>query len=135
MLAGRCFLVVEDEVLILLDLETVLRGAGAEVFSASSLAAARKIVETQSLDAALLDVHLKSDQPLAGDDCEKIANCLQRDGVPFAFLTAELDMDGWKNAFHVPLLKKPYRPEDILAIARQLLLSRSSQEDRPVLDL
>lgn len=121
MLAGKRILVLEDEVLILLDLETVLRQAGAEVFSISSVRAARAVVNAHSLDAALLDVHLNGNGALDAENCQEIADNLNERGVPFAFITGETEMTCWDSVYQAPLLKKPYLPEHVLTVADHLV--------------
>jgi DNA-binding response OmpR family regulator len=74
---GKFILVVEDEAIIALDLETSLSDAGYTVLVASSCAAALGILSTWRPDAAILDVQLRD------GDCEDVATSLATAGVPF----------------------------------------------------
>ena len=60
-LAGRCILVVEDEPVIALQLETQLNAAGARVYSAGRLRDALYMAEHPALSAAVLDFRLGGD--------------------------------------------------------------------------
>ena len=57
-LAGRRLLVVEDELLISLDIQQALRGAGATVVSAGYVDAALYMTEQAELSAAVVDLRL-----------------------------------------------------------------------------
>jgi DNA-binding response OmpR family regulator len=59
-LAGTTVLLLEDEFLIAMDAEEILRNMGVErVVVASTFAEAQKAAETNGFDLALLDVNIK----------------------------------------------------------------------------
>ena len=76
-LEGRRILVVEDEFLIAMDVEDVLRALGAEVVGPfGRLEPALGAVQREDLDGAVLDVRLD------GDTIEPVAAVLVSRGVP-----------------------------------------------------
>jgi PAS domain S-box-containing protein len=115
-LAGKRFLVVEDEPLVALDLSAGLQEAGAQVVaSTGSASQALHIVENERLDAALLDGNLK------GRPVDDIAASLTRHNVPFAFVTG-YGRESLPRAFGtVALLAKPFSKPQLLEVAAQLI--------------
>jgi two-component SAPR family response regulator len=100
---GFTILIVEDQALIALNIEDVVREIGATmVGSATQLSDALPLVETASWDAAFLDIKLAN-----GEMVYPVAERLQAKGVAFAFLTA---CDGEIDARYsdVPVLRKPF---------------------------
>jgi CheY-like chemotaxis protein len=76
-LAGRRILLVEDEFLIAMEVEDVLRDLGAEVVGPfARLEPALGVVHREKLDGAVLDVRLN------GDTIEPVAAVLISRGVP-----------------------------------------------------
>ncbi|TPJ65728.1 response regulator [Mesorhizobium sp. B2-6-1] len=79
---GPRVLVVEDEWLIAEDTALVLRSAGYQVVGpAPSVAAALRLVGSDKIDMALLDIQLNGETSLP------LAETLQAQGVPFALMT------------------------------------------------
>jgi len=81
--AGRRVLVVEDDFLVSLATIDFLENIGCEVVGpAARLGMAIRLAQSESLDAAVLDINL------AGDMVWPVAEVLRRRGVPFIFLSA-----------------------------------------------
>lgn len=81
-LSGRRVLVVEDESLVAMLLETILEDMGClPVGPASNVDEGLAMATDESLDAALLDVNV------AGRQVFPIADALKARGVPFVFST------------------------------------------------
>ena len=101
-------LIVEDYSLIALEMEDAVRRNGGSVLGpAASIRDALALIQTASCDAALLDVKLTGGETVYG-----VAERLEADGVPFAFVTA------WDGAIeerfaHVPVLRKPFGEADL----------------------
>lgn len=123
-LAGKRFLVVEDEPLVMLELVDVLTGAGAEIAGqASSKSDALKLAQESEADAALLDGNLQ------GELVDDIALALAERGIPFLFvsgygrdhLPAEFD--------RVLVVSKPFSPESLLKNAGRLFTMEKTQKD------
>lgn len=115
-LAGRRFLVVEDEPLLALELVSILEDAGAEVEGpAVTPQQALELIAGARLDGALLDGNLR------GAPVDEVAGALTRAGVPFAFVTG-YGLDHLPRAFAAaPVLTKPFTQQSLLETARRLL--------------
>ncbi len=110
LLRGQRILVVEDDALLAMTVEDVLREAGADtVGPAATLASAKALVAEDNLSAAVLDIRLDS------DEVWPVARLLAKDGVPFVFLTGQFDRTAlpaeWAQR---PILSKPARPMQIV---------------------
>lgn len=80
--AGRRVLVVEDESLVAMLLETILEDMGCEtVGPASTIEEGLRLAADERIDAALLDVNV------SGRQVFPIARALKDRGVPFVFST------------------------------------------------
>ena len=120
-LAGLCFLVVEDESLIALDLIDRLELAGADVAPpVSTETDALQAVRDGEFDCALLDANLH------GRSVQNIAAALTQRGIPFVFITG-YGRAGLPPSFqHAPTLSKPVSDQELFdAITR--IVSPSSK--------
>jgi DNA-binding response OmpR family regulator len=103
-------LVVEDELLIAMQIESVLRGAGHDVVGPfGRLDRAVSCARDGRLDAAVLDVNL------AGEKVFPVADALARRQIPFVFLTACGQDIVPERFWQRPFLRKPYRAKPLLA--------------------
>jgi CheY-like chemotaxis protein len=115
-LSGRRILVVEDDLMIAMLIDDVLKEAGCDVVGPlPRLAPALQAASSERLDGALLDINL------AGELVSPVADRLIERGVPFLFLTGY----GWHmlpERFHTrPLVTKPCRQDMLLtALARAI---------------
>jgi two-component sensor histidine kinase len=107
-LSGLKVLLVENNLIIAMDGEDILRRLGADVATAPSVAEAMEILAGQSFDLALLDVNL-------GDETSfGIADRLAADGVPFVFATGYGEGIAQANSHSgAPVLQKPYTMEGV----------------------
>ena len=115
LLSGRRVLVVEDEMLLLMMAEDMLADLGCEaVTSAASVDQALALIDAQVFDAAMLDMNLN------GHKSHAVAAALTARGVPFVFSTGYRShmRDGYLDR---PVLKKPYKPEQLVEIFTRLL--------------
>ena len=95
---GRLVLVVEDEFLIAMDLELLLRRHGWRVLGpAATVNEALRLLQSETPDVALLDINLR------GELVTPVAEELRARGVPFLLASA---YDGHELAV-VPLAKAP----------------------------
>ncbi len=110
-------LVVEDDFLLALRLETLLGDAGYDVVGpAARLDQALTLIENEPVDAAILDVNLN------GTLVFPLADALARQGAPFLFLTAYSDDHVYpKHLRGRPRLGKPQGDNGILLALRRLL--------------
>jgi PAS domain S-box-containing protein len=113
---GRRILVVEDEPLLAMELETNLAALGCKTIrSAATLNSAKTAVHESQCDAALVDVNL------AGRQVDDLAIALTRKNIPFALVTGygrEALPSGFKDAM---ILSKPFGKEQLLTVLAQLL--------------
>ncbi len=100
-LTSHRILVVEDEVIIALDIENIVREANGKVAArATSLAKALRLADTANLTLAILDFRLGRENSLP------VAKKLYTAQVPFIFYTgnAPLLSEMWPA---VPIVSKP----------------------------
>ena len=115
-LRGACILIVEDETLITMLLEDILDELGCRVSaSAATLRQAQDLAGTAQVQAAILDVNL------GGDPVFPVAEQLAARKIPFVFASgygASGLPEEWQG---YPTLPKPFMPDQVEAILRQLL--------------
>jgi PAS domain S-box-containing protein len=120
-LQGKRILVIEDEPLVAMDVESSLTAAGCKVVGpAATLERAKLLIEESDCDAVLLDVNL------AGQPVDELATLLTRNNCPFAFVTGygrEALPPGFRGAV---VLGKPFGADQLLATVEVLLYQPAS---------
>ena len=113
---GRRILIVEDEPLLAMELETNLNALGCKTLrSAATLNAAKAAIGDSRCDAALVDVNL------GGRQADELAVALTRKNIPFAFVTG-YGREGLPAGFkEAAILSKPFAKEELLVVLAQLL--------------
>jgi CheY-like chemotaxis protein len=103
-LTGSKVLVVEDETMVSLMIESMLEDIGAQVVGpAATVDQALALLNMNDVDAVLLDVNLGE-----GGTSKAIADRLMRDGIPFAFVTG-YGRGSISEAYEtVPIVPKPF---------------------------
>eukprot|EP00913_Durusdinium_trenchii_P021225 g19938.t1 len=115
------FLLVEDQMLIAADVETMLADRGvASVTTAPSVTDAMRKLKSFTPDVAILDVNLGSGTSLP------IAEELVRRGVPFVFATGYSDRAIIPSHLSAPVVRKPYEADSLLACITRLLAEKSA---------
>ena len=115
-LAGRLILLVEDEPLVALELDSALRASGARVVSAGYVKSGLFTTEHPDLSAAVVDLHLGDGSGIA------VCRRLRHLRVPFLIYTGYPRMLVASEWNDVPVISKPARSKEIVAaIARMLL--------------
>ncbi|HEY4584914.1 MAG TPA: response regulator [Brevundimonas sp.] len=102
--AGRRVLIVEDESLVAMLLETILADLGCDVVGPESNIedGLTAVADVAGLDAALLDVNV------AGREIFPVAEALKAKGVPFVFSTGYGEAglpEHWRGN---PTVQKPF---------------------------
>jgi PAS domain S-box-containing protein len=120
-LEGKRILVIEDEPLVSMEIESNLANAGCEIVGpAATLDRAKSLAETADYDAALVDVNLK------GQPVDELATLLTKKNRPFAFVTGygrDALPSGFRGAI---ILGKPFSADQLLATTEVLLYQPSS---------
>jgi CheY-like chemotaxis protein len=107
----RRILVVEDEALIAMDLERIVRRAGCEVLGPVGRAEeALRLAAEERLDAAILDIELSDGDSFA------VADALARRRVPFVFVTGSAPAALPERFRGRPLIRKPYNAAKLAAM-------------------
>lgn len=115
-LQGLTALVVEDETLIFLLIEDMLRELGcAEVQHASGVVEALAMLDEQLPDLAVLDVNL------AGEAAFPVATRLSEANIPFVFATGYGRQGVPREWAPKPIIQKPFRIETLAAALRGVL--------------
>lgn len=111
----RDVFVLEDEALIAMEIEAMLRAAGYRVVGpATSIAEAMQICEALTDGCALLDVNLD------GAAVTPVARLLAERGIPFALVTG-YDADSVPEQFRDRIIiRKPFTDADLFTALNQL---------------
>lgn len=114
-LKGKRILLIEDEPLVSMDMESSLTAAGCEVIGpAGTIEDAKLLVEDADYDAALVDANL------AGYPVDELATALTQKNCPFAFVTGygrEALPSGFREAV---MLGKPFSQDQLLTVVEML---------------
>ncbi|CAN5229418.1 response regulator [soil metagenome] len=108
-------LVVEDDTLIAMDTAETIAGFGvASVQTARDVAGALQKIATRAPDFVLLDVGLIREKSFV------VAEQLERQNIPFAFVTGYSGPAGVPATFaRYPVLRKPYTRDELMATLRK----------------
>jgi DNA-binding response OmpR family regulator len=120
-------LVVEDNALLGLDIAQQLLDAGLDVVGpATSVTKALMLVVATGCDAAVLDVNLGS------ETSEAVALELRARSTPFVVLSG-YSSEQHPPGFHgAPMLSKPARPEDLIAMLFKCLGEEERAQPRQI---
>ena len=112
-LRGKRVLLVEDELLIAMHAEEILRDLGAEVVGpANSLPEAWSFTESESFDCAMLDRNLN------GEFSDELAHELMRRGIVVILATGYGPIDSDRS---YEVVSKPYDESRIAAAFRSAM--------------
>jgi PAS domain S-box-containing protein len=114
-LCRKHLLVIEDEPLVAIEIETVLVDAGADITVAGSASQALHHIEHSHFHAALLDGNLH------GSSVEEIAAALTRKKIPFAFVTGYGKQNLPRSFSGASVVTKPFVPFELVDAASKLL--------------
>ena len=120
MSASKRILLVEDEALISLDIETTLAQAGHQVSVAASSADAETILQAAEFDLAIVDFHLRD------GTANGLADHLSQLGVPFILCSGAASLEELGSAFvNVQVLPKPFSTDALLGTVATAARSRT----------
>jgi DNA-binding NtrC family response regulator len=119
-------LVVEDEILVLLELESVLREAGAdEIHLCRNVDSALNRIEQENITAAILDVRLGQEV------VTPVAQALAQRGTPFIFYTGQTSRDPVLRQWPKDrILPKPARAHTIVDMLSKAIRGESALSAR-----
>jgi hypothetical protein len=108
--------IAEDSVLISLDLEKILIDYGYQIAGqAGSVANSLEIIGASEIDFAFINYRL-------GDGTsEPISEALISRAIPYAFCTGQSGRDFPKNLSEIPVIQKPFVPDDIRRTVKHLI--------------
>lgn len=120
LLSGFSILVVEDNALLAMTVDSILRSAGAEVAGpVGTLSEAEQLARAAALSGALLDIKLESEEVWPA------ARILLERRVPFVFCSGHFDRDNlpveWSS---YPILTKPARASQIIEQLATLIANK-----------
>jgi DNA-binding NarL/FixJ family response regulator len=122
-LRGKRVLLLEDEPLLLMHLEDIVREFGCEILANEmKLEPAMRSARNLPLDFAILDINV------GGETAEPVAEILEGRGIPFLFATGYDGGAAFSRSVSWPRLGKPYHAESLHA-ALSRLLADSPPED------
>ncbi len=123
-LKGKRILVVEDEPILAMCLEDMLRDLGCEVVGpALRLDAAVDLAKHAPLDAAVLDVNLGGGRSYA------VADALVGRDIPYVFATGYGASAVEPGRPETPIVQKPYSDRDLEAALLSLFPSANGPSD------
>lgn len=105
-------LVLEDDPETGALIETSLAGAGYIVHLAEAVPGALHLIDDLAFDAAVLDYCIGTNTAL------QVAQSLRTRLIPFVFCTADDDLP--VEFEDVPVLGKPFAPEDLIGVVRSV---------------
>ncbi len=110
-------MILEDNMIIALDAEELIREMGArQVLTAASVAEADRILDENTVDFCLLDVNL------GAETSAPVARRLVAEGVPFVFATGYGEAQDLRADFpDVPIIQKPYGSDSLAAVLTGVL--------------
>ena len=117
-------LIAEDERIIALDLERMLRDAGADVVGPAYTAAeALALAQHSALDVAVLDVRL------GRETSRHIAAHLVSRNVPLLFYTGQIEHESPIHCGNILQLSKPASPKKLIGALQRLLHLKRRHSD------
>lgn len=115
MVHGTRVLVVEDEALLALEIDALLRDCGMTTVGPISRSDdALRLIGDHTIDCAVLDVNLQ------GESTERVAAELASRSIPFAFVTGYGQTDIPKRFHDAPVLLKPFAGTALIETVRSL---------------
>ena len=126
-LSGRWILLVEDEIIVACLLEDMLADLGCAVVGpAASIHQALAMIDTEAIDAAVLDVNLN------GQMSYPIADVLAARGVPFVFSTG-YHKDRLLERYRIfPALQKPFHLLELTDMLAMLLTPKKPSAESAI---
>jgi hypothetical protein len=111
-------LVAEANVVLALDLESILATLGCQIVGPFATAHdALDALDNDLLDIALIDFHVRG-------AAEPLSAALDSRGIPYALCTGRSDVEVSEQYPNTPILGKPYTSEDVSRVVDSLIAAR-----------
>jgi DNA-binding response OmpR family regulator len=121
-LSGARILVVEDEFVIAMQLQSLFEEEGAQVLGPyHNLADALEHAGSDDISAASLDVNL------GRDTAAPVASLLAERNVPFVFYSVQTNDPALTDWRHVRLIQKPAAPSELIEAIAALVRHRTKE--------
>ena len=112
-----CVLILDDEPLIVMDLESMLNDAGYATCTATTVEKAMSLVSEHTISAAILDIDLGH-----GSTSFAVADCLHDQQIPFLFHSADLKSNrSTIEDYSAGSLSKPCEESDIINTVKMMI--------------
>ncbi len=119
MSTSKHILIVEDEALIALDIQSTLEDLGHTTAIASDTAAAEAAIGAGGIDLVILDYHLKN------GTTERLAKQLHAGGIPFVVCSGTAGMAELSEVFQdTTFLPKPFTSDGLLKAVSSVARNR-----------
>ena len=116
-------LILEDEGLLSLMIEEIVREMGAEdIHVSGDIASAREIATHAMIDCAILDLVVRD------GTSNEIADILEDRGIPFMFSTGSGREGIAAHHRHRPIINKPFADDDFRARLHDVILTARAAE-------
>ncbi len=117
---AKRILIVEDEPLVALDIETALQGRGYEIAAvATSVKEAFEALTDSAIDLVLLDGNLR------GHPVDDVADALRYRDIPFLFVSGYGRESLPVDFVDIPILQKPFDHEQLVRCVHSLMQRRA----------
>jgi DNA-binding NtrC family response regulator len=113
---SKTILILEDETIIAMSLEGVVAEMGHTALHARSVQEALALIQTSTIDLAIIDVALR-----AGQSSEVVAAALRERRIPFIVCSGSTVGQLAEIFGSAPFIAKPYRDHDMEAAIRTSL--------------
>lgn len=130
-----CVLIVDDSLTVRMDLKEAMEAAGFDTITSATIAAARRVCQTQTFDLAILDVLLPDGDGLAL--LQEIKAAPDTAGRPVLLLSTEDEVRDRVRGLRTgadDYVGKPYDVAQVVARARELVQRRHNRSrERPLI--
>ncbi|WP_243851199.1 response regulator [Rhizomicrobium electricum] len=121
-LSGARILVVEDEFVIAMQLQSIFEEEGAQVLGPyHNVADALEHAGSDDISAASLDVNL------GRETAAPVASVLAERNVPFVFYSVQTNDPAIADWRHVTMIQKPAAPSDLIEAIATLVQRRTTE--------
>ena len=118
--SNKRILIIEDEPLVALDIETALQGRGYEIAAvATSVKEAFDALTNSTIDLVLLDGNLR------GHPVDDVADALRFRDIPFLFVSGYGRESLPVDFVDIPILQKPFDHEQLVRSVHSLMQGRT----------